>query len=162
MSKCARDSLIVRCSTSADETQLRNLLYHTVHSVNQGDYDQAQLDAWAPTAMLTEHWPARQGERLTWVAEQDGQIAGFAELKPDGQIDCFYCHHHYQRQGIGNRLFKQLLEHARVIGIKRLFVDSSITARPFFQRLGFSSGRPRLVTIRGQKLMNFRMSIKVD
>ena len=162
MSKFVHDSLIIRQSKPADESQLKELLYQTVHQVNSRDYDSAQLEAWAPAAMLSGQWPPRAGERQTWVAELDGRIAGFAELQPDGHIDCFYCHHQYQRRGVGHCLFKTLLDHARSAGIRRLSVDASITARPFFQAVGFSAGRARLVKIRGQSLMNFRMSRLID
>jgi putative acetyltransferase len=36
-----------------------------------------------------------QTKHTAYVADDEGVIAGFGELEPNGHIDCFYCHKKY-------------------------------------------------------------------
>jgi putative acetyltransferase len=87
----------------------------------------------------------------------DGEIAGFGELKPDGHIDCFYCHHRWQRRGVGSRIYQGLERAARKSGLARVFTEASLTARPFFERMGFRILKQQTVLCRGVGLTNFAM-----
>ncbi|WP_239033255.1 GNAT family N-acetyltransferase [Leptothermofonsia sichuanensis] len=95
--------------------------------------------------------------RFTYVADDTGTIAGFAELEPDGHIDCFYCHKNYQRCGVGRQLYQAIEARARDQGIRYLTVEASITAQPFFQRMGFSLIKEQETACRGETFTNYVM-----
>lgn len=149
--------MIVRRATPEDAPCLLRLFYGTVHAVNSRDYSQEQVDAWAPPDMSKENWRRRQETRTTFVAEQDGQIVGFAELGPDGHIDGFYTHKDHQGQGAGTRLLEAIVAEAAQAGVQRLFAEVSITARPFFERRGFRVVRPQEFEHRGVMFRNYIM-----
>ena len=94
---------------------------------------------------------------MTFVADDDGALAGFGELEPNGHIDCFYCHHAYQRRGIGSMIYNQIEQEALSLGITRLFTEASITARAFFESHGFSMVKQQEVVLRGVGFTNFVM-----
>lgn len=71
------------------------------------------------------------------MAEEDGRLLGFAELECDGHIDYFYCHHAHLRKGVGRRLYDALEAEASRLGISCLYAAVSVTAKPFFLRMGF-------------------------
>ncbi len=119
------------------------LFYETVHAVNIQDYSQEQVDAWAPADLDAQKWADRQDTRTTLVAEQEGEIVGFAELEGVGHVDCLYCHRNYQRQGIGTILLNEIVAEASNRGADRLFTDASVTARPFLNAMGLKSSRRR-------------------
>ncbi|NJK64634.1 MAG: GNAT family N-acetyltransferase [Synechococcaceae cyanobacterium SM2_3_1] len=75
---------------------------------------------------------------LSYVADDEGVIAGFGELEQNGHIDCFYCHKTYQRCGVGRQIYQVIEAKAVELSVSQLFTESSITAKPFFQRMGFS------------------------
>ncbi|WP_236556832.1 GNAT family N-acetyltransferase [Calothrix sp. PCC 7507] len=133
------------------------LFYDTVHEINIRDYTQEQVNAWASKSLDYEVWHARLQVKQPYIAENNGEIVGFAELDPDGHIDCFYCHSKYQRQGIGSTLLKHIENTAKLREIKRLYTEASITAKPFFQNQGFSIVREQQVEIRGVMLKNYVM-----
>lgn len=133
------------------------LFYDTVHEINICDYTQEQVDTWAPENMSYETWVEKLQTKLTYVVEENGQIVGFGQLESDGHIDCFYCHNEYQRKGIGSMLLNHIEKTARALGIKRLFTEASITAKLFFQILGFSVIREQQVERRGVYFRNFAM-----
>ncbi|MEG4172602.1 MULTISPECIES: GNAT family N-acetyltransferase [unclassified Microcoleus] len=147
----------VRTYEIGDTQQIVQLFYDTIHEVNIRDYTQAQVDAWAPAEMDIESWTKSLSSKFTFVAEEGDQIAGFGELEASGHIDCFFCHQHFQRQGVGRLILKQIESKAQNLGINKLFTEASITARPFFESQGFIVMRKQEVECRGQKLINFVM-----
>jgi putative acetyltransferase len=91
------------------------------------------------------------------VVIQDGKIVGYADIQSDGYIDHFYCHHEFQREGVGRTLFAALENEAKEKGILEMYSNVSITARPFFEAMGFSVDKQQVLQIRDQQLKNYRM-----
>lgn len=149
--------ITVRLFQIADAIAIAQLFHDTVHTVNRRDYSAAQVQAWAPDDLFFRDWVAACSSRITYVAEMGQTVVGFAELKPDGQIDCFYCHKDYQGCGVGRSLYQAIAAQALELQLSRLQVEASITAKPFFERLGFIVLQPQSVTVRGATFLNYKM-----
>ncbi|MDF5709894.1 MAG: GNAT family N-acetyltransferase [Nostoc sp. S4] len=149
--------MLIREYRLSDTEAIVKLFYDTIHEINIGDYTQEQIDAWAPKNMDYEVWHKRLQTKLPYIAENNGEIVGFGELEADGHIDCFYSHSKYQRKGIGSKLLTHLENTAKLQGIKRLYTEVSITAKPFFQNKGFSVVREQQVERRGVLFKNYVM-----
>jgi putative acetyltransferase len=159
--------VIIRKYQNEDTDEIIQLFYDTVHQINIRDYSQKQINAWAPKNMTSINWVNRLSDKITYVAEENiaenitenktKKILGFAQLETSGHIDCFYCHHQYQGIGIGSRLLNQIELTALNLGIKRLFTEASITAKPFFENKGFSLVNPQEVECRGEIFINYVM-----
>jgi len=104
-----------------------------------------------------EHWRRRFSERIAFVAEHDSEIVGFATLEPDGNLDYIYAHRRFQRQGVASALFQRIEQEAISRGVTRIFTEASITARPFFDRLGFRMIASQRIKHRGISFINYRM-----
>jgi len=141
----------------ADTAAIVKLFQQTIHQINIRDYTQEQVNAWAPAEMDHQRWAVRLENSFTLVAVNKDEVIGFAMLEPNGHIDCFYTHAHYQRQGIGNALLEALEARARERGVTRLFTEASITARPFFVSNGFTILEEQQVVCRGVSFTNYRM-----
>ena len=141
-----------------EEEALWSLLYNTVHKINVKDYSQAQINAWAPDEWDMEQWKKRLAQTNPFVSEIDGQLVGFTELEKNGHIDCFYCDHRWQQKGIGSSLLKAIEAEAARQGISCLFAEASITARGFFEKMGFSVEGEQVVILRGEEFNRFRVS----
>ena len=78
------------------------------------------------------------------VVEHDGLIVGCAALYPYGgdqaELACVAVHPHYRRWGYGEQLLKRIEVRARAVGIKRLFVLTTVTSHWFKER-GFTEQR---------------------
>ncbi len=120
------------------------------------DYAPAQIDAWAQADR--DGWQAARLSRPTWVAVAGDRPAGFSDLTPDGYLDMMFVHPGQQRRGVASALLRTVEQAAGDQGLDRIFTDSSITARPFFERRGFQLVAERTVEKRGQTFTNFRMS----
>ncbi len=141
----------------ADTEQIVQLFYDTVHQVNIRDYTKAQVDAWAPADINIEIWMKSLSSKFTFVAEDDGIIAGFGQLETNGHIDCFYCHKDFQRKGVGTQILEHIESKAKDLGINKIFTEASITAKPFFESHKFIAIKKQEVERRGQKFINFIM-----
>ena len=101
--------------------------------------------------------PERVRGIAPFVAERDGTIVGYADVQQSGYIDHFFVAAGATRQGVGSLLMDRIHVTALSAGLKSLFSDVSVTARPFFEHWGFEvEGRQSLV-VNGVSLANFRM-----
>jgi putative acetyltransferase len=147
----------IRLFEHQDAAQIAQLFHDTVRAVNSRDYSSEQVKAWAPDDLYFRNWAEVCADRFTYVADDAGIIAGFGELEPNGHIDCFYCHKNYQRCGVGSAIYQTIEAKAIELSLPRLFVEASITAQPFFQRLGFTLVTEQEVSCRGAIFINYRM-----
>jgi putative acetyltransferase len=142
-----------------DAPALLDLCRDTIRRVNSRDYAPNQIRAWASDDIDPLAWASRFDGRFVVIAEEAGRPAGFADLEPNGHIDRVYVSADHQGRGIGRKLLEAVLAEARQKKMRRLFVEASITARPFFERLGFVVLTPQLVTLRGVEFVNYRMEL---
>jgi amino-acid N-acetyltransferase len=72
------------------------------------------------------------------VVEHDGLIVGCAALYPYGndhaELACLAVHPQYRRWGYGEQLMRRIETRARAVGIKQLFVLTTVTAHWFRER----------------------------
>ena len=147
----------IRLFKPQDAEQIAQLFHKTVREINLQDYSISQVRAWAPDDLHFRNWVEVCANRFTYVADDEGVIAGFGELERTGHIDCFYCHKNYQRCGVGRQIYQAIEAKAVELSISRLFTEASITAKLFFQRMGFSVVTEQEVTRRGETFINYAM-----
>lgn len=147
----------VRKIRKGEEKELWELFYSTIHNVNIRDYDENQIEAWAPGDFDVDVAIQKFKDIDPFVAIKDGKILGYGDIQPDGLIDHFFCHHEYQRQGVGSALFSAIENEAEMKGITEMYSNVSITARPFFEAKGFSVEKEQYLKVRDQELKNYRM-----
>ncbi|MCR9549800.1 MULTISPECIES: GNAT family N-acetyltransferase [Vibrio] len=149
--------LSIRRYRAEDAPILWTLFYHTVRVINRRDYTESQVSAWAPSDFDLNSWQRTMDAIQPYIAEIEGQIVGYCDLQSNGLIDHFFCHHEYQGQGIGRDLMSFLFSQAKVKGIERLYSEVSITARPFYEKMGFTVKVQQRAEVRGETLTNFMM-----
>ncbi|MDD6967775.1 MAG: GNAT family N-acetyltransferase [Firmicutes bacterium] len=140
------------CKT--DCTELARLFYDTVHTVNAKDYSREQLDAWATGEVNLEAWNKSFQAHNTVVAEMDGQIVGFGDMDETGYLDRLYVHKDYQRRGVATAICDALEQNTKAAEFS---THASITARPFFEKRGYTVVKVQQVERRGILLTNFVM-----
>jgi putative acetyltransferase len=150
--------LTIRPFVKDDAPTLRALVFNTVRQVNIADYSAQQVTAWAPKCYDAKAWLKRMQATHPFVAVQNNQIVGFADIQKTGYIDFFYCHWQFQRQGIGSALMQTLLSMAKQQHIQKLRSHVSITAKPFFEHFGFKVESTQQIKIEQQVLPNFIMT----
>lgn len=145
--------MLVRTACQEDASLIGQLIYDTVRSINIRDYSQAQVEAWAPDAIIFSTY----AESFAYVVEEEGQILGFANITAEGYLNRFYIHHQFQGKGIGKLLLRAIEERTQSLHLEKMTTEASITARPFFISQGWVVVEQQTVDLRGLSFINFKM-----
>lgn len=157
MGKSEATQATVRDYRVSDARALTDIFHGTIHSVGLERYTPEQAQVWAPLPVDYELWQKRLDDLPPFVAEIEGTIVGFITLEPDGHIHWTYTHQDYQRRGVAGTLYNHLESVARVQGQKRLYVEASRFAQPFFAKRGFTILSEEELERDGQRLCYWSM-----
>jgi putative acetyltransferase len=147
----------VREFRTEDSDSLADLFFQTVRQIDIRDYSPAQVEAWAPKSRDLAKWRKSFAGKMVFVSEENGKILGFGELESTGHIDRFYIDADHVGHGVGRAIYEKIEHEARSRNISRLFAEASITAKPFFERMGFFVLKEQTVNVQGVGMNNFVM-----
>ena len=135
-----------------DKNQVIQMMTTTIQSVNSKDYDQSQINVWS--AIDPKRWDAGLTNYLALVAIQNNQIVGFADMDLSGYLDQLFVDRNYQRQGIARQLVTTLEKRSPAASFSSF---ASITARPFFEAMGYHVVKKHIAELRGETFINYFM-----
>jgi putative acetyltransferase len=131
--------IFIRYVREDDALSVIQVHYDSVHHVASKDYPIEILDEWSPP--ISEERIAKflnNGADVKLVAERDGHIIGFGELLTDkNQLGAVYVASSAVGQGVGKAIMTCLHELAVQKNVPYLEMESSVTAFPFYQKLGY-------------------------
>ena len=143
--------------TDENATEITDLHHASVHAIDPLIYSLEQQEAWAHTPPNYPYWVKRLSLKKPFIAMVEEKIVGFIELEENGHIDCAYTHPTYQKCGVMSELFAYAQNLAEQKGIKRLYLEASIVAKPFFEKRGFKTLHRNEIKRNGQMIVNFSM-----
>ena len=148
----------IRNYDKKDISEIAELFYNTVHSINKRDYTDEEVNAWADGNLDIEKWDKDLSNNYSIIAEEDGKIVGFGDIavidEQTGYLSKLFVHKDYQSIGIASAICDRL-ENAK--DFKQVRVHASITAKPFFLKRGYNVIKKNLVERHGIILTNFLM-----
>lgn len=114
------------------------LFKETVHHINAKDYTLEQLLVWAPHHIhhSDNRWKSLL-DNIAYLIEINDVIVGFGDTTVEGYLDRLFVHKDYQRRGIAAALVKKLESLLLLRGVQKITTEASITAKPFFERIGY-------------------------
>lgn len=127
----------IRRFRHGDEMALFRVFFSSVHTIASRYYTREQIAAWAPADIDPEQWARHMRELRPFIVEMNGEIAGYADLQPNGYIDHFFVSGACSGQGVGTLLMNRLHEEAIRLGVSALTSNVSQAAERFFIRHGF-------------------------
>lgn len=137
--KMKRDSISIRQANTNDIPDLKDLYHNTIQTINRQDYTQEEADDWASCGNSTSRWEELISTRYFIVAENSkAEIVGFASISIQGYLHSMFVHKNFQRKGIASLLLMNLELYANQNNICQITSEVSITARPFFERKGYT------------------------
>jgi putative acetyltransferase len=149
--------IVVRPYQKGDCEKLADIFNRSVRQSASRDYSPEQILAWAPDQRDMQKFSARLAAKPTFVAEVDGHAAGFTDLEASGHMDMLFVDPSFQRQGVARTLLDFVIASARAQDITRVHSEVSITARPVFERHGFTVLAEQSVEKNGQNFCSYRM-----
>lgn len=99
-------------------------------------YTAAQIDAWRDELTVR---PESITTEPTFVAELDGEIAGFCQLAMGSEpvtLEHFWVRPASMRRGVGRALLRHALEHLAAAGRRELGIDADPNAEAFYLAAG--------------------------
>lgn len=134
-----KENFIIRTAQNSDSIELRDLYRNTVLTVNRRDYSQEEVEDWASCgddlskleSMIKTHY-------FIVAVNQQLQIVGFSSIIPQGYLHSMFVHKDFQGEGVATLLLKEIERYAVTVGITRITSEVSITARPFFEKRGYT------------------------
>lgn len=155
MNDSPQQFILVRKFASKDDEPILKLFQEAVTSINIRHYSKEQVAIW--TKVDIEKWRKTLQSNETFVAEIDGAIVGFADLRQDGLIDRMYIHRDYQGRFISLYLLRSIEDAAKKLGLKKIFTNCSITAKIPAERAGLKVIKEQQVEKEGMLFTNFLM-----
>lgn len=139
------------------------IFHHAIRDTASADYTPKQITAWAqPEQRDISAWNQSMCRRNSYVAVLSDEIAGFSDVSEDGYIDMMYVAPEFARRGVARQLMTFLENQARSYSATQLTASVSITARAFFEAVGFHVEAEQHPVVNGVVLTNFRMTKELE
>ena len=150
--------LSVRALTEQDIPEMRDLFRSTVLHVNIKDYTREEVEDWASCGDSVKRWKELLSKHTyIGVVDKEGCIAGFSSMNADGYLHSMFVHKDWQRKGVATLLLSEVERMARGYGVRRIDVEVSITALPFFEKQGYRVVKEQKAKANRLYLTNFVM-----
>jgi GNAT superfamily N-acetyltransferase len=137
-----RSNKAVRKAESRDAEAAAEVLRRSITELCTHDHhgDAGTLAKWlankTPQDFLS--WLANE-DHFCVVAEARNRIVGVGLLHRSGEVRLCYLAPGAQGRGLGKAIHVALEEKARAWGLRRLHLESTASARPFYERVGYRS-----------------------
>nr|QCL09344.1 acetyltransferase domain protein [Rhizobium rhizogenes] len=130
------------------------------------DYAPEIIEQWAPmpvSAGAISRFNANAENEVRFVAEVDGEVVGFAAIVPSNEeLRACYVSPKAAGKGVGKALVVELERAAKQEGLAILRLNSSLTAHPFYEAMGYQTeSRGEHVLGSGQRMSCIHMTKKL-
>lgn len=150
-------TFLCRSYKSADPEAILSLFHNTVHAINIKDYSQEQIDVWAQSIASKDKWAESLLKNFTYVVECEDKVVGFGDMTQDGSLEHLYVDKDLQGHGVASLILKAIEQKAHELGLAEITTESSITARPFFEKRGFIVIKEQQKITRGMSFITYIM-----
>jgi putative acetyltransferase len=134
------NDIVIREASPEDVAAVSALVQRTVRLSNGRDYSAQAIDLIVAN-FAPDKVSQRMAERDVFVCQMGDRIVGTIALGGD-RLRSLFVDPGLQQAGIGARLVAHLEAHARKVGVSELRLSSSLTARGFYERLGYRLIQP--------------------
>ncbi len=142
----------IRPYTQTDKKEVIKLIQQTIYFINKQDYSPLQIKAWAEIDWY--NWDNSLINHLAIVGVKDKKIVGFSDMTESGFLDRLFTHQDNQREGVATALLKCLEKH---INSDQYSTYASITAKRFFEEMGYRVVKENQTKLRGETFLNYYM-----
>lgn len=127
----------VRRARESDADAIWRVHTDSIRALCAGRYRPDEIAAWVEFRSPASYREAMSSHAL-FVAEWQGEIVGFGQLDPRrGEVEACYVAPEAVGGGIGSALLAAMEEEARGKGRRRVRLNSTLNAEPFYARRGY-------------------------
>lgn len=129
------DQFQIRLATSDDIYDIAEVYADSIRELCKNDYEPEIIAHWEVSTTPESRLTAIENGAL-WVAEINGSIAGYLVSVP-GELIALFVAPSYSGLGIGKALGQLGIEVSKQDNSRKVILESTITAVPFYKKLGF-------------------------
>jgi putative acetyltransferase len=131
--------LQIRKAEPAEASVLGPLVQRSIRASNAADYDPEIIELMCAN-FEPDKFLERMAVRDVFAAVKDGDIIGTVSFSlPQAKLYSLFIEPRFQGSGAGRRLVHHIEQYAAGLGCTDLQLSASITARPFYERLGYET-----------------------
>jgi putative acetyltransferase len=138
-----RTGVLVRPLLRREAKAFLEVHHAAVRAIAAADYPPEIIEAWAPLPISDEHVEtvlANPEGEIRFVAVVADEILGIGAVVLDRrELRACYVAPHATRRGVGAQIVRRIEQTARDNRLNALWLDSSVTAEPFYARLGYAA-----------------------
>ena len=139
---------IIRKACPGEESAIHEAHMRSIREVCVKDHGEDEISGWG-NRPLGNRWTDAIRDQSVWVIEMNGKIygQGFIRIFSENDENKAHIHGLYLTpevlgRGLGQQLAHLMIEAARKAGVKRITLESTLTAHEFYKRLGFADTGP--------------------
>lgn len=146
-----------------DMQATQNAHQKSIYTLCTKDYSPEQIQAWGNVKYSEEIWNKTVFHDYALVVEVNGGVEGIChgKIRDDGlgEIVGLYFTGIIAGKGIGREIFQQVLFELRKRGATNFIIFATLTAKGFYEKMGFKVEREFLSSIRGTQIESFEMRL---
>lgn len=151
----------IRKARKEDISAIIELCQNSIRSTCTNDYDPPQIEAWCHSVSDPAKWKLAMDSQHFIVAEEAGDLLGFASIKHGEYLVYLYVDPARQRSGVAQILLENLLKEAQRLDKDYIWSNVSKTAQAFFRKQGFQVEHERINFLEGVEIRNHRMGFNI-
>jgi len=160
------NSALLRKAVPGEESALHEAHMRSIREVCVKDHGEDEIKGWG-NRPLGNRWIEAIQKDIVWVIEDGGKIFGVSFLKLVDEQTAFlhalYLTPEIIGQGWGKLLMKKLIQEAKAKAVRKIKLESTITAFEFYKSFGFVvTGPKQMVEIGGYPVTSFPMELSVE
>ena len=135
--------MIIRRFEEKDAGAVSGLIAETLRKTNRKDYSEEYLED-IIRHLQPDDILARAGWQHFYVAEEDACVIDCGAIGPywgkmdESSLFTVFVHPDHQGRGIGRRIMETLERDAYFLRAKRVEIPASVTAAPFYLKMGYT------------------------
>ena len=135
--------MIIRRFEEKDAGAVSGMIAETLRKTNRKDYSEEYLED-IIRHLQPDDILARAGWQHFYVAEEDACVIGCGAIGPywgkmdESSLFTVFVHPDHQGRGIGRRIMETLERDAYFLRAKRVEIPASVTAAPFYLKMGYT------------------------
>lgn len=150
----------IRLARDEDFASIARLRRQTIRNINAKDYSEDIIRVWSGSRGSAQGFRNSAHKCKRWVAVDDGKVVGFCDHGFKCELWGLYVHKDYIGKGVGSRLLKTAEESMKKQGCDVVKLKSTITAKEFYLKNGYSIVRKTLHKIADVKVLAYIMAKK--
>ncbi len=151
----------IRLIRDGDYGAIARLHRQTIRHINSKDYPEDAIKVWSARTNA-QRFRGNADKCKRWVAVQNDKIVGFCDHGFNGEFWGLYVHKDYIGKGVGSRLLKIVEDSLRKLGVTKVNLKATITAKNFYKKHGYKIIKKDFHSIEDKKLQIFLMTKKIS